>query len=233
MWPRASSQRSVTLVLSAGGSTRGSLGRTDRMEVWVEETALRRSMVVSRPAWWRWMLKNWLQEQSRQWKGDSSASMVEPQEHRKGPDAQTSEDARGVKGAYGGTLCIRGGAEGVPAVESPARPAEPATRALEYIVLVSDGTGLESSMVETADESVGPALLNETTSGAGSDGPAAGPAGVRNWIRSFRRSSQRMVQSPGSPCSSVVSPPPRKRGWSSGRRDRAEERSSCMPDSSR
>jgi hypothetical protein len=29
-------------------------------------------------AWWRWMLKNWLPEQSRQWKGDSSASMVEP-----------------------------------------------------------------------------------------------------------------------------------------------------------
>ena len=32
LWPRASSQRSVTLVLSAGGSTRGSLGRTERME---------------------------------------------------------------------------------------------------------------------------------------------------------------------------------------------------------
>ena len=42
-----------------------------------------------------WMLKNWLPEQSRQWKGDSSASMVEPQEHRKGPGAQTSEDAGG------------------------------------------------------------------------------------------------------------------------------------------
>jgi hypothetical protein len=95
LWPRASSQRSGTLVLSAGGSTRGSLGKTERMEEWVEETALRRSMVVSRTAWWRWMLKNWLPEQSRQWKGDSSASMVEPQEHRKGPGAQTSEDAGG------------------------------------------------------------------------------------------------------------------------------------------
>ena len=42
-----------------------------------------------------WMLKNWLPEQSRQWKGDSSASIVEPQEHRKGPGAQTSEDAGG------------------------------------------------------------------------------------------------------------------------------------------
>ena len=31
------------------------------------------------------------------WKGDSSASMVEPQECRKGPGAQTSEDARGSK----------------------------------------------------------------------------------------------------------------------------------------
>ncbi len=71
----------------------------------MEETALSRSMVVSRTAWWRWMLKNWLPEQSRQWKGESSASMVEPQEHRKkGPGAQTSEDAGGgVKGAYGGT----------------------------------------------------------------------------------------------------------------------------------
>ena len=55
------------------------------------------------------MLKNWLPEQSRQWKGDSSASMVEPQEHRKGPGAQTSEDAGGVIDAYGGTWCIRGG----------------------------------------------------------------------------------------------------------------------------
>ena len=71
------------------------MGKTERMEEWVEETALRRSMVVSRTAWWRWMLKNWLPEQSRQWKGDSSASMVEPQEHRKGPGAQTSEDAGG------------------------------------------------------------------------------------------------------------------------------------------
>ncbi len=57
---------------------------------------------------------NWLPEQSRQWKGDSSASMVEPQEHRKGPGAQTSEDAGeggggGVIGAYEGTWCIRGG----------------------------------------------------------------------------------------------------------------------------
>ncbi len=76
------------------------------MEEWVEETALR-LIVVSRTAWWRWMLKNWLPEQSRQWKGDSSASMVEPQEHRKCPGAQTSEDAGGVKGA--GTWCIRGG----------------------------------------------------------------------------------------------------------------------------
>ncbi len=56
------------------------LGRTERMEVWVEETALSRSMVVSRTAWWRWILKNWLPEQTRQWKGDSSASMVGTQE---------------------------------------------------------------------------------------------------------------------------------------------------------
>ena len=81
------------------------MGRTERVEVWVEETALSRSMVVSRTAWWRLMLKNWLPEQSRPWKGDSSASMVELQEHRKGPGAQTSEDAGGVKGAYEGTWC--------------------------------------------------------------------------------------------------------------------------------
>ena len=48
----------------------------------------------------------WLPEVSKQWKCDSSASMVEPQEYRKGPAAQTSEDAGGVKGAYGGTLRI-------------------------------------------------------------------------------------------------------------------------------
>ena len=82
------------LVLSAGGSTRGYLERTNRMEVWVEETALRRLMIVSCTAWWRWMLKNWLPGQSRQWNGDSS---VEPQEHMKGPGAQMSEDAGGSK----------------------------------------------------------------------------------------------------------------------------------------
>ncbi len=65
--------------------------------------------------------------------------------------------------------------EGVPAVECPTtRPAEPAIRALEYGVLGPDGMGLESSLVETADESVGPALLDETTRGAGSYGSAAG-----------------------------------------------------------
>ena len=48
LWPRASSQSSVTLVLSAGGSTRGPSRRTERMEVWVEEIALSRSIVVSR-----------------------------------------------------------------------------------------------------------------------------------------------------------------------------------------
>ena len=56
---------------------------------------------------------------ARQWKGDSSASMMEPQEHSKGPGAQTLGDAGGVKGAYGGTWCIRGGAEGVPAPPGP------------------------------------------------------------------------------------------------------------------
>ena len=63
---------------------------------------------------------------------------------------------------------------GVPAVECPTRPAEPAIRALEYGGLGPDGMGPESSLVETADESVGPALLDETTRGAGSDGSAAG-----------------------------------------------------------
>ena len=52
-------------------------------------------------------LKNWLPEQSRQWKGISSASMLDPQEYKKGPGAQTEEDARGgrVKGAFEGTWC--------------------------------------------------------------------------------------------------------------------------------
>ena len=89
---------------------------------------------------------------ARQWKGDSSASMMEPQEHSKGPGAQTLGDAGGVKGAYGGTWCIRGGSG---RSTSSTRPTDPATRALEYGVLGPDGTGLESSMVETADESVG------------------------------------------------------------------------------
>ena len=101
------------------------------MEGWVEETALRRSMVVSRTAWWRWDVEKWLPEQSRQWKGDSSASMVEPQEHKKVPGAQTSEDAGGgreLKAHTKGHGVFEGGAEGVPAVESPARSAEPAIR---------------------------------------------------------------------------------------------------------
>ena len=96
---------------------------------------------MSRTAWLRWMLKNWLPEQSRQRKGDSSASIVEPQDHRKGPGAPTSEDVEGrVKGAYG---VFKRGAERVPAVESPTRPAEPTTRALEHGVLGPDGKGLE------------------------------------------------------------------------------------------
>ena len=41
--------------------------------------------------------------------------------------------------------------------------------------------------METADEGVGPALLDETTRGAGSDGPAAGGAELST------------VQSAGSP----------------------------------
>jgi len=69
---------------------------------------------------------------------------------------------------------FEGVAEVVRAVESPTRSAEPATRALEHGVLGPDGTGLESSLVETADEGVRPALLYETTRGAGSDSPAAG-----------------------------------------------------------
>ena len=71
----------------------------------------------------------------------------------------------GSKGAYGGTWCIQ---------RWSGRNTELATRALEHGVLGPDGTGLEYSLVETADESVDPALLDETTRGAGSDGPAAG-----------------------------------------------------------
>jgi hypothetical protein len=104
LWPRASSQRSVTLVLSAGGSSRGSLGRTDRMEVWVEETALRRSMVVAVDV------------------EKLAAGAVKAVEGRlvdiDGRAARTQEGSRcanvgrregGVKGAYEGTWCIRGG----------------------------------------------------------------------------------------------------------------------------
>ena len=75
--------------------TRGSLGRSERMEVLVDGTVWRRWMVVPSTACWRWILKSGLSEHSRQWKGISSAAlMVGSQERKKGPGAQTSEDAK-------------------------------------------------------------------------------------------------------------------------------------------
>ena len=59
--------------------------------------------------------------------------------------------------------------EGVPAVESSTRSAEPASRILKHGVLGPDGPGLESSVVETVDTGVSPALLNEATHGSGGD----------------------------------------------------------------
>ncbi len=75
----------------------------------VEEMALSRLKVASRTAWWQWMLKNWLPEQSRRWKGISSGLMVEPHEHRKGPGAQTSEDAgRSKRRIWKDMVCSKG-----------------------------------------------------------------------------------------------------------------------------
>ena len=42
------------------------------------------------------------------------------------------------------------------------------------MVLGLDGTGLESSLVETANKTVGPALLNEAPRSSGGDGAATG-----------------------------------------------------------
>ena len=64
--------------------------------------------------------------------------------------------------------------EGVPAVESPTRSAEPASRILEHGVLGPDGPGLESSVVDTVDTGFSPALLNEATRGSGGDGATTG-----------------------------------------------------------
>ena len=44
----------------------------------------------------------------------------------------------------------------------------------KYGVLGPDCTGLESSLVESADKCVGPALLNEATRGSGGDGASTG-----------------------------------------------------------
>ena len=87
-------------------------------------------------------------------------------------------------------------------------------------------------MVETEDKRVGPAMLDEATRGPGSDGATvSGGRGAK--CDSVAVSLLPTVQSAGSALSIVVSPPPRKTGWISGRRKRAEERSSCMQDSSR
>ena len=89
---------------------------------------------------------------------------------QKGPGAQTSGNA----GAHTEGHCVfEGRAEGVPAVEGPTRPAEPATtRAFKHGVLDLDSTGLEPSLMETADKSVGPPLLNEATCSSGGDSAA-------------------------------------------------------------
>jgi len=124
---------------------------------------------------------------------------------------------------------FEGAAEVVRVVESPTRSAEPAIRALEHGVLGPDGTGLESSLVETADEGVRPALLDETTRGAGSDSPAAGGG----WGAELDPVIPTLFPK-DSPVSGVamkhrgVTP----RGWSTGSREQAEDRSSCIPDSS-
>ena len=99
----------------------------------------------------------------------------------------------GVKGAYEGKWCIRRGSG------SSTGRRKQATRALEHGVLGPDDTGLESSLVETADEGIRPALLDETTRGAGSDGSAAGGGWGAELNPIIPTLSQITVQSVGSP----------------------------------
>ena len=76
-------------MVSAGIRTRGSLGRVERMEVWLGGGN------GPDPDGMMAMDFEELAARAVKWKGISSVSMVDPQEHKKGPDTQTSEDAGG------------------------------------------------------------------------------------------------------------------------------------------
>jgi hypothetical protein len=59
------------------------------------------------------------------------------------------------------------------AVEGPARSAEQLPGALEYGAAGPDGAGLESWLLETEDERIGPVMLDEAARGPGGDGATA------------------------------------------------------------
>ena len=73
-----------------------------------------------------------------------------------------------------GHCVFTGGAEGISAVEDPARTDKPPPGALEHGAADPDGAGLEFGLVETEDERAGPAMLDEATRGPGGDSAAAG-----------------------------------------------------------
>ncbi len=75
------------------------------MEEWVEETAMRRSMVVSRTTWWRWMLKGAVEAVEGRLVGiDGSRKNT-----GRVPERRRRKTRGVVIGAYGGTWCIRWG----------------------------------------------------------------------------------------------------------------------------
>ena len=153
-------------------------------------------MVMSRMAWWRWILKNWLPKQSRQWKGKSSGA------------SRTQEGSRcadDVGGRGGSKRRIRrdlvysvfeGGPEGVLAVESPARFAEPEPRALKHGVLGPNCTRLEPILRMSRRSAqrcwMWRCVLRVVIV------RLPGAAGVRNLPRSSHHCSHCKVKSPGS-----------------------------------
>ena len=123
---------------------------------------------------------------------------------------------------------FEGGPEGVLAVESPARFAEPEPRALKHGVLGPNCTRLEPILRMSRRSAqrcwMWRCVLRVVIV------RLPGAAGVRNLPRSSHHCSHCEVKSPGSAWSIMMSPPPRKRCWRKGRRTSAEERSNCISD---
>jgi hypothetical protein len=90
--------------------------------------------------------------------------------------AGTQEGSRcaDVGGRWGSKRRIQRDVVGISAVEGTARSAELLPGALEYGAAGPDGAGLESCLLETEDECIGPAMLvDEAARGPGGDGATA------------------------------------------------------------